>query len=120
MRGWREADLAPWGAVNGDPEVRRYGAPLPTFEHGAAGVAERHDDRSGRGLRRPGRGRGLAAPACAVPETAGPRQLTRSVIVDYADAVAAFFAPRQEGTGLPVAVADGSPARRLRDACEPV
>jgi hypothetical protein len=42
------------------------------------------------------------------------------VIVDYADAVAAFFVPRQEGTALPVVVAEGSPARRLRDACEPV
>ena len=40
--------------------------------------------------------------------------------MDYADAVAAFFVPRQEGTALPVAVAEGSPARRLRDACEPV
>src|SRR5258708_34797238 len=45
---------------------------------------------------------------------------TRSVIVDYTDAVAAFFIPRQEGAALPVAVAEGSPARRLRDACEPV
>ena len=40
--------------------------------------------------------------------------------MDYADAVAAFFVPRQEGTELPVAVTRGSPARRLRDACEPV
>ena len=40
--------------------------------------------------------------------------------MDYADAVAAFFVPRQEDTALPVAVAEGSPARRLRDACEPV
>ena len=40
--------------------------------------------------------------------------------MDYADAVAAFFVPRQEDTVLPVAVAEGSPARRLRDACEPV
>jgi len=40
--------------------------------------------------------------------------------VDYADAVAAFFVSRQEETALPVAVAEGSPARRLRDACEPV
>jgi hypothetical protein len=40
--------------------------------------------------------------------------------VDYADAVAAFSVPRPEGTALPVAVAEGSPARRLRDACEPV
>jgi hypothetical protein len=42
------------------------------------------------------------------------------VIVDYADAVAAFFVPREDGTALPAAVAEGSPARRLRDACEPV
>jgi hypothetical protein len=42
------------------------------------------------------------------------------VIVDYADATATFFMPRPEGTALPVAVAEGSPARRLRDACEPV
>jgi hypothetical protein len=42
------------------------------------------------------------------------------VIVDYTDAVAAFFVARQEGTALPAAVAEGSPARRLRDACEPV
>ena len=40
--------------------------------------------------------------------------------MDYADAVAAFFVARQEGTELPVAVTGGSPARRLRDACEPV
>lgn len=40
--------------------------------------------------------------------------------MDYADAVAAFFVPRREGTALPVAIAEGSPARRLRDACEPV
>jgi len=40
--------------------------------------------------------------------------------VDYAEAAAAFFVLRQEGTALPVAVAEGSPARRLRDACEPV
>ena len=40
--------------------------------------------------------------------------------MDYTDAVAAFFVPREEGTALPAAVAEGSPARRLRDACEPV
>jgi hypothetical protein len=40
--------------------------------------------------------------------------------VDYAEAVAAFFASRAEGTVLPAAVSAGSPARRLRDACEPV
>jgi hypothetical protein len=42
------------------------------------------------------------------------------VIVDYAEAVAAFFGPRREDAALPAAVAEGSPARRLRDACEPV
>jgi hypothetical protein len=42
------------------------------------------------------------------------------VIVDYAEAVAAFFVPNRPDTALPVAVAEGSPARRLRDACEPV
>ena len=40
--------------------------------------------------------------------------------MDYPEAVAAFFAPRQEGTPLPAAVVGGRPARRLRDACEPV
>ena len=38
----------------------------------------------------------------------------------YDDAVAAFFDPRPEGTPVPVAVSEGSAARRLRDACEPV
>lgn len=38
----------------------------------------------------------------------------------YDEAVAAFFAPRPEDTPLPEAVLAGSPARRLRDACEPV
>ena len=38
----------------------------------------------------------------------------------YDDAVAAFFAPRPEGTRQPDAVLSAAPARRLRDACEPV
>ena len=38
----------------------------------------------------------------------------------YDDAVAAFFPARPEGTPLPSAVTAGSPARRLRDAVEPV
>jgi hypothetical protein len=42
------------------------------------------------------------------------------VLVDYADAEAVFFVSRPEGTPLPAAVTDGSPARQLRDACEPV
>ena len=40
--------------------------------------------------------------------------------MDYADAEAVFFVSRPEGTPLPAAVTEGSPARRLRDACEPV
>jgi hypothetical protein len=42
------------------------------------------------------------------------------VIVDYADAVAVFFVSRPDETAQPAAVTEGSPARRLRDACEPV
>jgi len=40
--------------------------------------------------------------------------------MDYSDAVAAFFSPRPDDTPLPAAVTAGSPARRLRDGCEPV
>lgn len=40
--------------------------------------------------------------------------------MDYADAVAAFFAPRPDDTPLPAAVTASGPARRLRDACEPI
>ena len=40
--------------------------------------------------------------------------------MDYTDAVAAFFNPRPAGTSLPAVVAKASPARRLRDACEPI
>jgi RimJ/RimL family protein N-acetyltransferase len=40
MRGWREADLAPWAAMNADPEVRRYVGPLLTFEQAAAWAPE--------------------------------------------------------------------------------
>ncbi len=38
----------------------------------------------------------------------------------YDDAVAAFFPARPEGTPVPSAVSSGSPARRLRDAAEPL
>ncbi|HEY2285622.1 MAG TPA: hypothetical protein VGH88_07755 [Streptosporangiaceae bacterium] len=40
--------------------------------------------------------------------------------MDYADAAAAFFVSRPADTALPAAVTEGSPARRLRDASEPV
>jgi len=44
MRGWREADLALWAAMNADPEVRRYVGPLLTFEQAAAWVLNYQDD----------------------------------------------------------------------------
>jgi RimJ/RimL family protein N-acetyltransferase len=44
MRGWRESDLAPWAAMNADPEVRRYVGPLLTFEQAAAWVLNYQDD----------------------------------------------------------------------------
>src|ERR1700760_255183 len=40
--------------------------------------------------------------------------------MDYADAVATFWAPRPEGTPLPEVVRTGGLARRLRDASEPL
>lgn len=40
--------------------------------------------------------------------------------MDYDEVVAVFFAPRPEGTPLPSAVTAGGPARRVRDAAEPV
>ena len=40
--------------------------------------------------------------------------------MDYAEATAAFFASPQDGTSVPAAVTAAGPARRLRDACEPI
>jgi RimJ/RimL family protein N-acetyltransferase len=44
MRGWRESDLAPWAAMNADPQVRRYLGPLLTFEQATAWVLNFQDD----------------------------------------------------------------------------
>src|SRR6476661_2067672 len=44
MRGWRESDLAPWAAMNADPEVRRYLGPLLAFEQASAWVLSFQDD----------------------------------------------------------------------------
>ncbi len=44
MRGWRESDLAPWAAMNADPEVRQYLGPLLTFEQASAWVLAFQDD----------------------------------------------------------------------------
>jgi hypothetical protein len=40
--------------------------------------------------------------------------------MDHDDAVATFCSPRPAGTPLPEVVGAGGPARRLRDACEPL
>jgi RimJ/RimL family protein N-acetyltransferase len=52
MRGWRESDLAPWAAMNADPQVRRYLGQLLTFEQASAWVLNFQDDldRYGFGL----------------------------------------------------------------------
>jgi RimJ/RimL family protein N-acetyltransferase len=44
MRGWRDSDLAPWAAMNADPEVRQYLGPLLTAEQAAAWVLNFQDD----------------------------------------------------------------------------
>ena len=44
LRGWRDADLAPWAAMNADPEVRRYLGPPLTFEQASARVLNYQDD----------------------------------------------------------------------------
>jgi hypothetical protein len=40
--------------------------------------------------------------------------------VDYADAIEFFFAPAPDGVQTPDVVAAATPARRLRDALEPL
>jgi RimJ/RimL family protein N-acetyltransferase len=50
MRGWRESDLAPWAAMNADPEVRRYLGPLLTFEQASAWVLSFQDDLDRHGF----------------------------------------------------------------------
>ncbi|BDH12540.1 GNAT family N-acetyltransferase [Streptomyces hygroscopicus] len=39
LRGWRESDLAPWAAMNADPEVRAHFPGLLTREQSEASVA---------------------------------------------------------------------------------
>jgi len=50
MRGWRESDLAPWAAMNADPEVRRYLGPPLTFEQASAWVLNFQDDLDRHGF----------------------------------------------------------------------
>ena len=50
MRGWRESDLAPWAAMNADPEVRRYVGPLLTPGQAEAWVLNFQDDLDRHGF----------------------------------------------------------------------
>jgi RimJ/RimL family protein N-acetyltransferase len=50
MRGWRESDLAPWAAMNADPEVRRHLGRLLTFEQASAWVLNFQDDLDRHGF----------------------------------------------------------------------
>lgn len=49
LRGWRESDLAPWAAMNADPEVRRYFPGVLTQEESDASVARFQRDLQTRG-----------------------------------------------------------------------
>lgn len=52
LRDWRDADLAPWAAMNADPEVREHLGPLLTAEQALASLRNfQHDlDRNGFGF----------------------------------------------------------------------
>ncbi|MCL6732469.1 GNAT family N-acetyltransferase [Streptomyces neyagawaensis] len=49
LRPWRESDLAPWAAMNADPEVRAYFPELLTTEQSDASVAGFQADLDRRG-----------------------------------------------------------------------
>ncbi|MFD7404642.1 GNAT family N-acetyltransferase [Streptomyces sp. NPDC059866] len=49
LRGWRESDLAPWAAMNADPEVRRYFPDVLPKERTDAAVARFQADLERRG-----------------------------------------------------------------------
>ena len=50
MRGWQESDLAPWAAMNADPQVRQYVGPLLTFGQASAVVLNFQDDLDRHGF----------------------------------------------------------------------
>jgi RimJ/RimL family protein N-acetyltransferase len=52
LRGWRQSDLAPWAAMNADPQVRQYLGPVQTYEQACAWVLNYQDkiDRYGYGF----------------------------------------------------------------------
>ncbi|MEH6373055.1 GNAT family N-acetyltransferase [Streptomyces sp. KLMMK] len=49
LRAWQESDLAPWAAMNADPEVRRYFPEVLTREESEASVAHFRADLERRG-----------------------------------------------------------------------
>ena len=49
LRAWREADLAPWAALNADPEVREYFPEVLTSEQSTASAAGFQADLDERG-----------------------------------------------------------------------
>lgn len=49
LRGWRESDLAPWAAMNADPEVREYFPGVLTTEQSEASAAGFQADLDRRG-----------------------------------------------------------------------
>ncbi|MFJ1971482.1 GNAT family N-acetyltransferase [Streptomyces sp. NPDC087903] len=49
LRTWRDSDLAPWAAMNADPEVREHFPELLTAEQSAASVASFQADLDRRG-----------------------------------------------------------------------
>ncbi|MEO3977368.1 GNAT family N-acetyltransferase [Streptomyces sp. CAU 1734] len=49
LRDWRESDLAPWAALNADPEVREFFPELLTRERADASAAAFQADLDGRG-----------------------------------------------------------------------
>lgn len=52
LRDWRESDLAPWAAMNADPEVREHLGPPLTADQAAASMRSFQDglDRNGFGF----------------------------------------------------------------------
>lgn len=50
LRDWRESDLAPWTAMNADPEVREHLGPPLTAEQSAASMGGFHDDLNRNGF----------------------------------------------------------------------
>jgi RimJ/RimL family protein N-acetyltransferase len=49
LRGWRDSDLAPWAAMNADPEVREYFPGVLTREQSEASAARFQADLDQRG-----------------------------------------------------------------------